>query len=80
MPSRQMWLVIRLKEKRKSGQKCEWKTGDGVGRRSQEGKEGVVVSFNKFNLNPKLTRCRDCRVLKYEGTTNQRQQWKKREN
>lgn len=25
---------------------------------------GVVVSCNKFNLNPKLTRCCDCRVLK----------------
>lgn len=28
------------------------------------GKEGVVTSCNKFNQNPKLTRCRDYRVLK----------------
>ncbi len=35
----------------------------GEGRRKR-GREGVVVSCNKFNLNPKLTRCHDCRVLK----------------
>lgn len=64
MPSRQMRLVTRLKEKRKSRQKRERKAGEDVGRRREEGKEGVVVSCNKFNLNPKLTRCRDCRVLK----------------
>lgn len=29
----------------------------------QEEREGVVISHNKFNLNPKLTRCCDCRAL-----------------
>lgn len=52
------------RKKCKSRQKREWKAGEDVGRRREEGKEGVVVSCNKFNLNPKLTRCRDCRVLK----------------
>lgn len=40
-------------------------------------KEGVVTSCNKFNQNPKLTRCRDYRVLKI-WRNNQRQQRKKR--
>lgn len=52
----------------KSKQVCEWKTGEDVRRGREEGWEGVV-SNNKSNLNLKLTRCRDCRVLKYEGTT-----------
>lgn len=40
-------------------------------------KEGVVTSCNKFNQNPKLTRCGDYRVLKI-WRNNQRQQRKKR--
>lgn len=70
MPSRQMRLVTHLKEgeekkKRKSRQKCEWRTGRTTwGEGGRKEKEGVVASCNEFNLNPKLTRCRDCRVLK----------------
>lgn len=70
VPSRQMQLVTHLKDKEVKRKKCklaerrEWRSWDGEGRRREEGKEGVVTSCNGFNLNLKLTRCRDCRVLK----------------
>lgn len=90
MPSRQMLLVTHLKENAKQdrsvngGLEKMW-GGDEEGRggwRRLGGWDGgvdggVVASCNKFNLNPKLTRCCDCRVLKI-WRNNQRQQKKKK--